>query len=62
MIDQDVSCYSCHSFRKGGANAAFKAKVQDCVIKVHGRWRSEAYHRYTDVELEEAARTVVMSI
>ena len=60
-IGEDERCYSCHSFRKGGANAAFKANVQDCVIKVHGRWRTEAYHRYTNVEPEEAARMVVMS-
>ena len=54
--------FGCHSFRKGGAHAAFAAGVPDCAIKVHGRWRSEAYQRYTSVSAMEAALRVVNEI
>ena len=47
--------FGCHSFRKGGAHAAFQAGIPDCAIKVHGRWKSEAYQRYTSVSAMEAA-------
>ena len=54
--------YSCHSFRKGGAHAAFSAGVPDCAIKVHGRWKSEAYQHYTNVSAMEAAQRIVPNI
>ena len=62
LIGMDPSKYSAHSFRKGGANAAFRARVQHCVIKVHGRWTSEAYQRYTDVQPDDAAREIILRI
>jgi integrase len=42
--------YSFHSFRRGGANAASLAGISDCVIKRHGRWKSEAYIVYCNVD------------
>ncbi len=35
-----------HSFRRGGATAAFKAGVPGELIKSHGQWKSDAYLRY----------------
>ena len=61
-IGVEGSKYSCHSFRKGGAHAAFQAGVPDCAIKVHGRWKSEAYQHYTNVSAMEAAERIVPNI
>jgi len=35
-----------HSFRKGGATGLANAGVDDSVVRAHGRWKSNAYHRY----------------
>ena len=35
-----------HSFRIGGATAAFKAGLSPDVIKKLGRWKSDAYQKY----------------
>uniref|UniRef100_A0A1X7UVJ6 Tyr recombinase domain-containing protein n=1 Tax=Amphimedon queenslandica TaxID=400682 RepID=A0A1X7UVJ6_AMPQE len=42
----DSQQYSGHSFRIGAATAAAQANVPDHLIKVLGRWRSEAYQIY----------------
>ena len=42
----DVSRYSGHSFRRGGATALAKAGVPDSAIQLHGRWKSNAFLRY----------------
>ena len=38
--------YSTHSFRIGAAMTAAQALIPDALIKMLGRWRSEAYQRY----------------
>lgn len=58
-LNEDPVKYSGHSFRKGGARAAFESGIPDSVIKVHGRWSSSAYERYIDVQQQEAADRVV---
>ena len=41
---ENASSYSWHSFGRGdAARLASERGVQDCVIKKHGRWNSEAY-------------------
>ena len=47
--------YSSHSFRRGGASWAFKAKVQPYLIQLHGDWRSDAYKRYLDCDIQDRA-------
>ena len=42
----DSSSYSGHSFWSGAATAAGQAGVPAYVIKLLGRWQSEAYHLY----------------
>jgi len=43
----NVDVYGSHSLRKGGATAAAAARVQNHVLKRHGRWRSDAVYIYT---------------
>ena len=42
----DPKLYNGHSFRSGAATSAGKANVEDHMIKVLGRWRSDSYCRY----------------
>ena len=57
-----VERYSFHSFRRGGAHLASKNGVADCMIKAHGRWKSEAYLRYVAVDRRDAGRQVAAGL
>jgi len=50
-LDQDS--FSLHSLRAGGATAAAAAHAPRQLIKMHGRWRSDAVDRYIEVPLED---------
>lgn len=50
----DSDRYSWHSFRRGAAYRASQMGIQDCVIKKHGRWQSDAYMRYCRVDAVRA--------
>lgn len=57
----DATDYGSHSLRKGGATAMAAAKVEERLIKRHGRWKSNAVHIYiTDSNLSKlnAARSI----
>ena len=54
--------YSWHSFRRGGAYQASLNGVPDCENKKHGRWLSEAYIRYVDVNPEKAGLNIINKI
>ena len=43
--------YSTHSFRRGGASCAFRAKVPDSLIQLQGDWASDCYKRYLEMGL-----------
>lgn len=45
--------YSGHSFRRGGATAAFKAGVPAELVRLHGDWHSDAYLRYLTIDLDQ---------
>ena len=45
----DSKSYSGHSFRSGAASSAGKAHVEDHMIKVLGRWKSDSYCRYIKI-------------
>ena len=45
--------FSLHSFRRGGANLAFRAKVPSELIKIQGDWASQAYLQYLDFTLDQ---------
>lgn len=49
-LKYDESHYNGHSFRKGGASTAALAKVEDHMIQTLGRWSSDCYIRYINVE------------
>ena len=51
--------YSGHSFRRGGATFAFKAKVPGELIKLQGDWASDAYLRYLDFSLQDKVGVTV---
>ena len=46
-IGYDPKNFNTHSFRIGAATSASHAGISTSVIKVLGRWRSDAYRRYT---------------
>ena len=45
----DSKSYSGHSFRSGAASSAGKAHVEDHMIKVLGRWKSDSCCRYIKI-------------
>lgn len=47
-LGTDTSKYSWHSFRRGGATSASMNHIDPAVIKMHGRWFSQAYLLYVD--------------
>lgn len=59
---ENVEKYSLHSCRRGGAAAASLAGVQDSVIKAHGRWLSEAYQIYIQVNARKAGLEITSLI
>lgn len=48
--------YNGHSFRKGGATTAARAGIQDHMLQVLGRWKSDAYLRYIRTDRAEIRR------
>ncbi len=46
----DSSQYSGHSFRRGGASVLANSGVSDVLIKTAGRWESEAYQLYCELD------------
>ena len=54
--------YSFHSFRRGAAYLASIKGIQDCVIKKHGRWKSEAYIGYVAIDSKRAGSEISIAI
>ena len=54
--------YSTHSFRRGGAHEASRRGVQDSVIKAHGRWRSNCFQIYTNVQTARAGEILTRKL
>ena len=44
--------YLGHSFRRGGATAAWEAGLSENEIMLLGRWKSDSYRRYIDIKPE----------
>ena len=56
MVGEDPAHYSSHSFRIGGATAAFAAGVDESTVRALGRWDSETYRLYTRMSRQAAMR------
>ena len=54
--DLDATQYAGHSFRRGGTSALKLAGVSDSIIQRHGRWKSDVFRDYIDVEHNTALR------
>lgn len=52
----DSRSFSGHSYRAGGASSCSRANIQDHLIKVLGRWKSDAYQRYISISRETIKR------
>lgn len=50
---QDMGHLRTHSFRQGGATALLAAGAPTWVIKVMGRWKSDAWHAYACVDVDQ---------
>ena len=61
-LPEDIEKYSGHSFRRGGAASAAINGVQDSHIKVHGRWKSHVYTRYTTCDMLNAGAIFTVAI
>ena len=53
---RDPKMFSSHTFRRGGATWAFRCNVPSDLIKTHGDWRSDAYQKYLEFDLEDRAK------
>ena len=51
----DQSKYCGHSFRIGAATTAAAKGMEDCIIKILGRWESLAYLQYVRLPREQLA-------
>ena len=52
FLDADVSSFTGHSFRRGGATWAFQSGVPGELIQVMGDWASDAYKKYLEFSLD----------
>jgi integrase len=52
FVDGDVSSFTGHSFRRGGASWAFQSGVPGELIQVMGDWTSDAYKNYLEFSLD----------
>ena len=53
LAGHDPSKFAGHSFRVGAASTAAERGIEDSVIKVLGRWNSDAYCRYIKLPASE---------
>jgi len=54
----DVSKYSGHSLRRGGATFALAAGVPGELIQAQGDWKTDAYKRYIDLSQQQRLSAV----
>ena len=52
----NTQCYNTHSFRIGAATTARQANIPDAIIKMLGRWKSDAYQSYIKTPPQELSK------
>lgn len=50
LTGRNASSYTGHSFRRGGAQSLRNAGVPDGTIQIMGRWKSDCFNRYIDID------------
>lgn len=53
QIGLQPELFSTHSFRRGGASLAFRAKISSDKIKLLGDWKSDCYREYLAFDFED---------
>ncbi|KAG3255046.1 hypothetical protein PI124_g404 [Phytophthora idaei] len=48
--EEDISKFGAHSLRSGGATAMLAAGSSETTVKLHGRWESDCFQRYIDID------------
>ena len=56
QLHMDTQSYNTHSFRIGAATTARQANVPDLIIKMLGRWKSDAYQSYIKTPPQELSK------
>ena len=56
QLQMDTQCYNTHSFRIGAATTARQANIPDTIIKMLGRWKSDAYQSYIKTPPQELSK------
>jgi hypothetical protein len=51
LLGCDKTMLGTHSLRRGSVTDQFRCGIHDQVIKTSGRWKSEAFSRYIDLEM-----------
>ena len=60
FLEGDISSFTGHSFRRGGACWAFQSGVPGELIQVMGDWASDAYKNYLEFSLENKMQLAVL--
>ena len=56
LLQTNTQCYKTHSFCIGTANTARQVNIPDAIIKVLGRWKSDAYQSYIKTPPQELSK------
>ena len=56
QLQMDTQSYNTHSFRIGAATTARQANIPDPIIKMLGRWKSDAYQSYIKTPPQELSK------
>ena len=60
LAGADASDFNGHSFRIGAASTAAANGMEDSLIKILGRWESDAYQRYIKIPRQELANYTLL--
>ena len=53
QLQMDTQCYNTHNFHIDATTTARQANIPDAIIKMLGRWKSDAYQSYIKTPPQE---------